>query len=71
MKLTCIVVDDESLARKLMEENIRQLPFLELVGVCKNPFEAMKVMQEQQVDLLFLDIQMPDHPGYGLFQLCC
>jgi DNA-binding LytR/AlgR family response regulator len=41
MKLKCIIVDDESLARKLIEENIRQLPFLELVGMCKNPFEAM------------------------------
>ena len=68
MKLTCIVVDDESLARKLMEENIRQLPFLELVGVCKNPFEAMKVMQEQQVDLLFLDIQMPGMLGTQFLQ---
>ena len=68
MKLTCIVVDDESLARKLLEENIRQLPFLELVGVCKNPFEAMQVLQEQTVDLMFLDIQMPGMLGTQFLQ---
>ena len=53
MTLKCLIVDDESLARKLLEENIRQLPFLELVGMCKNPFEAMAVLQEQPVDLMF------------------
>ena len=68
MKLTCIIVDDESLARKLLEENIRQLPFLELVGVCKNPFEAMQVLQEQTVDLMFLDIQMPGMLGTRFLQ---
>lgn len=68
MKLTCIIVDDESLARKLLEENIRQLPFLELVGVCKNPFEAMQTLQEQRVDLMFLDIQMPGMLGTQFLQ---
>ncbi|MCU0345919.1 MAG: LytTR family DNA-binding domain-containing protein [Saprospiraceae bacterium] len=63
MKLKCIAVDDESLARKLLEENIQQLPFLELVGTCKNPFEAMEVLQREQVDLMFLDIQMPGMLG--------
>lgn len=68
MILKCIIVDDESLARKLLEENIRQLPFLELVGVCKNPFEAMQVLQNQAVDLMFLDIQMPGMLGTQLLQ---
>jgi len=68
MKLKCIIVDDESLARKLIEENIRQLPFLELVGMCKNPFEAMQVLQEQEVDLMFLDIQMPGMLGTKFLQ---
>ncbi|MBI5915374.1 MAG: response regulator transcription factor [Bacteroidetes bacterium] len=63
MKLRCIAVDDESLARKLLEENIRHLPFLELVGSCKNPFEAMEVLQREPVDLMFLDIQMPGMLG--------
>ena len=68
MKLKCIIVDDESLARKLIEENVRQLPFLELTGVCKNPFEAMDILQTQQVDLIFLDIQMPGMLGTKFLQ---
>ena len=63
MVLKCLVVDDESLARKLLEENIRQIPFLELVGMAKNPFEAMQFLQENEVDLMFLDIQMPGMLG--------
>jgi DNA-binding LytR/AlgR family response regulator len=68
MKLTCIIVDDESMARKLLAEYIRQLPFLDLVSVCKNPFEAMQILQEQTVDLMFLDIQMPGMLGTQFLQ---
>ncbi|MEZ4773514.1 MAG: LytTR family DNA-binding domain-containing protein [Bacteroidia bacterium] len=63
MKLRCLAVDDESPARKLLEENIRQIPFLELAGMCKNAFEAMEVLQNEKIDLLFLDIQMPGMLG--------
>lgn len=62
-KLRCIAVDDESLARKLLEENIRQIPFLELVTTCKNAFEAMEILQTNSIDLMFLDIQMPGMSG--------
>lgn len=67
-KLQCIVVDDESMGRKLLEENVRQLPFLELVASCKNAFEAMEVLQTQAVDLIFLDIQMPGMLGTQFLQ---
>jgi DNA-binding LytR/AlgR family response regulator len=67
-KLSCIIVDDESLARKLLEESISHLPFLSLVGICKNPFEAMEVLQQQTVDLMFLDIQMPGMLGTKFLQ---
>jgi DNA-binding LytR/AlgR family response regulator len=66
--LKCLIVDDESLARKLVEENIRQIPFLELVGTCKNAFEAMQVLPDMPVDLIFLDIQMPGMLGTQLLQ---
>lgn len=66
--LKCLIVDDESLARKLIEENIRQVPFLELAGICKNAFEAMQVLPETPVDLIFLDIQMPGMLGTQLLQ---
>lgn len=68
MKLRCLVVDDERLARNLMEENIRQLPFLELVGTCKNAFEAMDFLTQGGIDLLFLDIQMPGMTGTKLLR---
>jgi two-component SAPR family response regulator len=59
VKMNCIVVDDEVMGRKLMEENVKKIPFLHLVGSCSNAFEAMELLQKEQVDLLFLDIQMP------------
>lgn len=68
MKLRCLVVDDERLARNLLEENIRQLPFLELVGSCKNAFEAMDALAGSKIDLIFLDIQMPGMTGTKLLR---
>jgi len=58
-KMNCLVVDDEVMGRKLIEENVKQIPFLNLVGSCSNAFEAMEVLQKEKVDLIFLDIQMP------------
>jgi two-component system LytT family response regulator len=63
MKLRCIVVDDEPLGRNLMVENINLIPFLELVGTAKNAFEALKLLDSTEVDLIFLDIQMPGMTG--------
>jgi len=61
--LRCLVVDDEELARTLLENYISKLPNLELVSKCKNPLEAIAVLQEQKIDLIFLDIQMPELTG--------
>ena len=61
--IRCLIIDDESLALDLLEDNIRKVAFLELVGRCKNASEAIEYLQNEQIDLLFLDIQMPDISG--------
>jgi DNA-binding LytR/AlgR family response regulator len=66
--LRCIAVDDEPLALELLEDNISKVPYLQLVGTCSNAMEAIKVLQKQTVDLIFLDIQMPGLTGLQFIQ---
>lgn len=56
------------LSLDLLEDNIRQVPFLQLAGRCSNAYEAMSVMLKEPVDLLFLDIQMPGLTGMQFLQ---
>ncbi|WP_430815844.1 LytR/AlgR family response regulator transcription factor [Carboxylicivirga sp. RSCT41] len=64
----CLVVDDESLAVDIISEYIRRLDNLLLVDTCNNAIEAMQKLNEHQVDLLFLDIQMPGLTGLQLMR---
>lgn len=66
--MKCIVVDDEALARKLLEKYISQIPNLELVATCKNPMEAAAVLQKESIDVMFLDIQMPQITGISFLK---
>jgi two-component system LytT family response regulator len=66
--LTCIAIDDEPLALELLEDNISKVPYLQLQNSFSNPLEALKYLQQQKVDLVFLDIQMPGITGLQFIQ---
>ncbi|WP_025740256.1 LytR/AlgR family response regulator transcription factor [Aquimarina pacifica] len=61
--IKCIVVDDEELARVLLKTYISKVDSLELIGDFENPIEALQKIKETPVDVIFLDIQMPDLKG--------
>ena len=63
MNLNCLIVDDEPLARQLLTEYVKKVPFLNLVKACSSPLEAIEVLRNHPVELLFLDIQMPEITG--------
>lgn len=63
MKVKCLVVDDEPLAIRLIENHISKIDALEVVATCTNALKAFEIINRQQVDLLFLDIKMPDLTG--------
>jgi DNA-binding LytR/AlgR family response regulator len=62
-KICCVAVDDEPLALSVLEKYIGSVDRLKLVGTCANAIQALQMLQENQVDLLFLDIQMPKIMG--------
>ena len=61
--LNCIAVDDEALALSLLLDNISKVPYLNVVASCRNAFDAIKALHENQVDLIFIDIRMPGLTG--------
>ena len=66
--LTCIIADDEPIARQILENYIEQIPNLELSASCKDSFEVLEILQKQSVDILFLDINMPKLSGLSLLK---
>lgn len=68
MKIKCMVVDDEPLAQKVLEKYISRLPSLQLVKKCSNALEAMAFLHQNRVDLMFLDIKMPELSGLELLK---
>lgn len=63
MKIRCLTIDDEPLALNLVSSYVERTPFLELAGKCNSAQQAMEKMNEDEIDLLFMDIQMPDLTG--------
>ncbi len=63
MSINCIIVDDEPLAQDLIEDYIKKIPFLNLKGKCNSAFEAFDYLRNDKIDLIFLDIHMPNVSG--------
>ena len=63
MKISCLIVDDEPLAQDVLNSYVKQTPQLELIGICNNAIEALEKMKLSTIDLIFLDIQMPEITG--------
>lgn len=68
-KLKCIIVDDEFLAISLLSRYVEKIPFLELVFSSENPISAMEFIQNNEADLIFLDIQMPELSGINFMKI--
>ena len=67
--IRCLVVDDEPLALHIVEDYISKVPFLQLVKSTTNPIEALTLVQQGSVDLVFLDVQMPELTGIQFLKI--
>ena len=67
--LRCLVIDDETPAIRLLESYIKKVPFLELVGSSTDPIQAIAIIEKEDLDLIFLDIQMPTLTGIQLSKI--
>lgn len=63
MKMTAIAIDDEPVALSVIQAHAAKVPFMELKGTFTNAFDAMELLRKEKIDLLFLDIKMPDISG--------
>lgn len=68
-KITCVIVDDEPMAREIIASFVDKTPPLELLTTCKNATETIHFIQENEVDLFFLDINMPEITGLSLAKI--
>lgn len=70
-KISCIIIDDEPLASELVEMYVQKTPFLEHKGTYNSAVEALKILNEEKIELVFLDIQMPDMNGIEFSKTLC
>lgn len=67
-KYSCIIVEDEPLAAEVLEDYIKQVPFLQLRGICSDAIYAMEMLQKEKIDLIFLDIHLPKLKGFDFIK---
>jgi len=67
-KWNCLIVDDEPLAREVVRRHIEQVPVLKLVGECNNSVEVLEALRQLDIDIIFLDIQLPGMKGNELLK---
>ena len=67
-KIRCLIIDDEPLAQRVIEKYAEDIPNIEIVCKCNNAFEAMQVLNEKEIDLIFLDINMPKLSGINFLK---
>ncbi|HAN76571.1 MAG TPA: DNA-binding response regulator, partial [Bacteroidales bacterium] len=68
MKLNCIIVDDEELAQRVVEKYVADVNKLNLIAKCNHAMDAMDVLRESAIDLIFLDINMPKISGLSFLR---
>jgi len=68
VSLSCLIVEDEPLARNLLMDYVRKVPYLNLVEACAEPLQALEVLRQHTIDVMFLDIQMPTLTGISLLK---
>jgi DNA-binding LytR/AlgR family response regulator len=66
--MKCIIIDDENLAQEILRAMIERIPYFNIVGVFSSAIEAMKFLNKNSVDLIFLDIHMPTFTGFDMIQ---
>jgi DNA-binding LytR/AlgR family response regulator len=66
--INCLLIDDEPLALQLLEDYVSKTPYLKLAGKFEEPMQALSLLESREVDLLFLDIKMPDISGIDFFR---
>ena len=69
MIIKCIAIDDEPFALQQIKSYIEKTPFLELVALCQSAFEAMNFLTNNEIDLMFVDINMPDINGMDFCEI--
>ena len=67
-KIKCLIVDDEPLAQRIIEKYAEDISTIEIVCKCNNAFEAMQALNDNEIDLIFLDINMPRMNGWSFLE---